>query len=127
MEMLKDAIARAILPAADLERAKGFWAKLGLSPTDENPGGVDYDMGGGSGFTVYQTPNPTRGGHTQLGLRVNDVESEVADMRAKGVVFEEYDTPSLKTENGIATLEGVGKGAWFKDDDGNMIGVLQRI
>ena len=47
-------------------------------------------------------------------------------MRAKGVVFEEYDTPSLKTENGIATLEGVGKGAWFKDDDGNMIGVIQR-
>jgi catechol 2,3-dioxygenase-like lactoylglutathione lyase family enzyme len=126
MEMLKDAIAHATLPAADLERAKGFWAKLGLSPTNESPGGVDYVLGGGTGFSVYPTPNPTRGGHTQLGLRVDHVESEVADLRAKGVVFEEYDMPGLKTENGIATLEGVQKAAWFKDDDGNIIGVFER-
>jgi catechol 2,3-dioxygenase-like lactoylglutathione lyase family enzyme len=126
MEMIKDAIARAVLPAADIDRAKAFWAKLGLSPVDENPGGVDYDLGGGTGFTVYQTPNPNRGGHTQMGLRVNDIDSEVADMRAKGVVFEEYDTPNLKTVNGIATLEGLGRGSWFKDPDGNFIGVIQR-
>jgi catechol 2,3-dioxygenase-like lactoylglutathione lyase family enzyme len=123
--MLKDAIAQATLPAADLERAKGFWAKVGLSPTNELPGGIEYDMSGGSSFTVYPTRNPNRGGHTQLHFRVKDIESEVADLRAKGVAFEEYDFPGLKTENGIATTEG-GKGAWFKDDDGNIIGVFQR-
>jgi catechol 2,3-dioxygenase-like lactoylglutathione lyase family enzyme len=122
--MLKDATAHATLPVADLERAKGFWAKVGLSPTNEQPGGVEYVVGGGSGFSVYPSRNPNRGGHTQLHFRVNDIESEVADLRAQGVAFEEYDFPRLKTENGIATTEG-GKGAWFKDEDENLIGVFQ--
>lgn len=122
--MLKDAIAHATLPAADLERAKGFWAKLGLSPTNQHPGGMDYDMVGGSGFSVYPTRNPTRGGHTQLHFQVSDIESEVADLRANGAAFEEYDVPGLKTENGISTTPS-GKGAWFKDEDGNLIGVFQ--
>jgi catechol 2,3-dioxygenase-like lactoylglutathione lyase family enzyme len=125
MEMLKDGIAQATLPVADLERAKGFWAKVGLSPANELPGGIEYDMSGGTSFTVYPTRNPNRGGHTQLHFRVNDIESEVADLRAKGVAFEDYDFPGLKTENGIATT-GSGKGAWFKDEDGNIIGVFQR-
>ena len=123
--MLKDGIAQATLPVADLERAKGFWAKVGLSPTNELPGGMEYNASGSSSFTVYPTRNPNRGGHTQLHFRVNDIESEVADLRAKGVAFEEYDFPALKTENSIATTES-GKGAWFKDEDGNTIGIFQQ-
>ena len=123
--MLKDAIAHATLPVADIDRAKGFWAKVGLSPTNESPGGVEYELAGGSGFSIYPTRNANRGGHTQLDFRVNDIDSEVADLRAKGVTFEDYDFPGLKTENGIATTEG-GKAAWFKDEDGNIIGVFQR-
>jgi catechol 2,3-dioxygenase-like lactoylglutathione lyase family enzyme len=109
---------------ADIERAKGFWAKVGFSPGSERPGGVEYEMGGGSSFTIYLTGNPNRGGHTQLHFRVTDIESEVADLKAGGVVFEEYDSRGLKTENSIATT-GSGKGAWFKDEDGNTIGIFQ--
>jgi catechol 2,3-dioxygenase-like lactoylglutathione lyase family enzyme len=123
--MLKDGIAQATLPVADLERAKGFWAKVGLSPTNERPGGIEYNASGSSSFTVYPTRNSNRGGHTQLHFRVNDIESEVADLKAKGVAFEEYDFPALKTENSIATTES-GKGAWFKDEDGNTIGIFQQ-
>lgn len=122
--MLKDCVAQATLPAADVERAKGFWAKLGLAPTIERPGGLEYEMVGGSGFTVYPTGNTTRGGHTQLHFKVTDIESEVADLRARGVAFQEYDLPGLKTENSIATTPS-GKGAWFKDEDGNTIGIFQ--
>jgi catechol 2,3-dioxygenase-like lactoylglutathione lyase family enzyme len=122
--MLKDGIAQATLPVADLERAKGFWAKVGLSPTTELPGGIVYNASGSS-FTVYPTRNPNRGGHTQLHFRVSDIESEVADLKAKGIAFEEYDFPALKTENSIATTDS-GKGAWFKDEDGNTIGIFQQ-
>jgi catechol 2,3-dioxygenase-like lactoylglutathione lyase family enzyme len=123
--MLKDGIAQATLPVADLERARGFWAKVGLSPTNDLPGGIEYNANGSSSFTVYPSRNPNRGGHTQLHFRVNDIESEVADLKAKGVAFEEYDSPALKTENSIATTES-GKGAWFKDEDGNTIGIFQQ-
>jgi catechol 2,3-dioxygenase-like lactoylglutathione lyase family enzyme len=123
--MLKDGIAQATLPVADLERARGFWAKVGLSPTNDLPGGIEYNASGSSSFTVYPSRNPNRGGHTQLHFRVNDIESEVADLKAKGVAFEEYDSPALKTENSIATTES-GKGAWFKDEDGNTIGIFQQ-
>ena len=123
--MLKNGIAQATLPVADLERAKSFWAKVGLSPTNEQPGGMEYNASGSSSFTVYPTRNPNRGGHTQLHFRVNDIEAEVADLKAKGVTFEEYDFPALKTENSIATTES-GKGAWFKDEDGNTIGIFQQ-
>ena len=122
--MLNDGVAQATLPVADIQRAKGFWAKVGFSPASELPGGVEYKMGGGSSFTIYPTGNPNRGGHTQLHFRVTDIESEVANLKARGVVFEEYDSPGLKTEKSIATT-GSGKGAWFKDEDGNTIGIFQ--
>ena len=61
--------------------------------------------------------------NTQMGWGVEDVEKEVEELRARGVVFEEYDMPGLKTENGIATMEGMGKGAWFLDTEGNILNI----
>jgi len=123
--MLKDLHTHATLPAADLDRAKRFYAeKLGLIPTMEAPGGVFYEVAGGTRFVLYPTPNPARGGHTQIGFMAPDVRKEVADLRARGVVFEEYDFPGLKTENGVA-VTGDTVTAWFKDSEGNMIGLVQ--
>lgn len=123
--MIKDLRSHTTLPAADLGRAKKFYAeKLGLNPATESPGGLFYVTGGGTRFTVYPTPNPTRGGHTQMGLSVNDIEGAVADLQAAGVVFEEYDFPGLKTEGSIAKT-GDARAAWFKDSEGNMIGLVQ--
>ena len=123
--MLKNLRSHTTLPAADLERAKKFYAeKLGLTPATESPGGVFYELAGGTRFILYPTPNPTRGGHTQIGFATNDIEAEVEGLQARGVVFEEYDFPGLKTDNGIATT-GPSRAAWFKDSEGNLIGVVQ--
>ena len=116
--MLNDGVAQATLPVADIQRAKGFWTKVGFSPANELPGGVEYEMGGGSSFTIYPSGNPNRGGHTQLHFRVKDIESEVADLKAKGVVFEEYDSPGLKTEKSIATTVKAVKPARPKNTEG---------
>jgi len=123
--MIQDRSCHATLPAADLERAKNWYAeKLGLTPATEGPNGVFYALGGGTRFILYPTPNPDRGGHTQMGLATDDIDAEVAGLKARGVVFEEYDFPGLKTENSIART-GDARAAWFKDSEGNTIGVVQ--
>jgi hypothetical protein len=73
---------------------------------------------------IYPTPNPNRGGHTQMSLRVPDAKAAVGELRSHGVVFEEYDLPGLKTVEGIADT-GSGSAAWFKDTEGNTVGILQ--
>jgi len=123
--MIKDLRCHTTLPAADLERAKKFYAdKLGLTPATESAGGLFYEVSGGTRFTLYPTPNPARGGHTQIGFAAKDLKSEVAALRAKGVAFEEYDFPGLKTVDSIAKT-GDAYAAWFKDSEGNMIGIVQ--
>ncbi len=123
--MLKDARFNATLPAADLERARRWYAeKLGLEPVEESPGGLAYDGAGGTRFVLYPTETKASGAHTQLGFEVDDLVSEVAALRARGVVFEEYDLPGLKTVDGIAEV-GPGRAAWFEDSEGNLLGVVQ--
>ena len=123
--MVIDARAHTTLPAADMERAKRWYEeKLGLKPASEGPGGVFYVAAGGTRFVLYPTPNTQRGGHTQMGLASADIDADVAQLRSRGVVFEEYDFPGLKTEGGIATTGDI-RAAWFKDSEGNTIGVVQ--
>jgi catechol 2,3-dioxygenase-like lactoylglutathione lyase family enzyme len=123
--MIKELRTHTTLPAADLNRAKKFYSeKLGLTPAAESEGGIFYEVAGGTRFILYPTPNPTRGGHTQIGFTTGDIEGDVADLRSRGVVFEEYDFPGFKTENGIAQT-GATRAAWFKDSEGNMIGLVQ--
>ena len=113
------------LPAADLERAKRFYAdKLGLTPESEFPGGLLYRCGKDSRFSVFLSQGEAGGTHTQAMWLVEDVKSEVAALKARGVVFEEYDLPSLSTVNSIATV-GPGKGAWFQDSEGNLLSLAQ--
>jgi predicted enzyme related to lactoylglutathione lyase len=123
--MLKSHPTHTTLPATDLNRAKQFYIeKLGLNPGLETPGGVFFELGEGTRCILYPTPNENRGGHTQMGVRVEDLDAEVQELRGRGVVFEEYDFPGLKTENGIA-VTGAGRAAWFKDSEGNTIGLVQ--
>ncbi len=127
--MLKNARVNASLPATDLARAKPFYAdKLGLTPVREGPQGLAsflfYEVAGGDRFLIFQSAGTPSGQHTQMGFEVEDIAREVKDLRAGGVVFEEYDSPGLKTVNGIAEMGG-GKSAWFKDSEGNMIAIVQ--
>jgi catechol 2,3-dioxygenase-like lactoylglutathione lyase family enzyme len=111
------------LPTPDPERLRTFYEDvLGLVPYAERPGAILYRVGEGSLFAISRSGNRATGDHTQMSFTVPDIDAEVAELRDRGVVFEEYETP--KTEGGIARLP-VGRAAWFKDPDGNLIGVLQ--
>ncbi len=123
--MLKQVRAAAMLPAQDLERAKAFYRdKLGLTPTQERDpmGGMLYELSDGTGFAVFLSSGKPSGTHTQMALEVPDLDAAVKDLRARGLKFEEYDNPELKTVNGIAEIAGT-KVAWFKDSEGNLIAI----
>lgn len=123
--MLGQSKVYATLPATDFARAKQWYQeKLGLTPAEENPGGATYETGGGSGFFLYPTPNPDRGGHTQMGFTVQDLAAEMTALREAGVVFEDYDLPGFKTVEGVAEMDG-GRGAFFKDSENNLIGLVE--
>ena len=125
--MLADGRVDAAIPASDLDRARAFYSeKLGLTPTEETPEGLIYECAERSRFFLFQSTGRASGDHTQMGWEVADLEAEVADLRSRGVVFEEYDFPGLKTVDGIATV-GNTKGAWFKDSEGNLLSVAQRF
>jgi len=120
--MLGSALVMPTLPVVDLERAKKFYQEiLGLKVAYENPGGAVMECGNGTKLLLYPR-DATRADHTAAGFEVQDVEKEVRELKAKGEVFEEYDTPDLKTVDSIAS-RGSAKGAWFKDTEGNIIGV----
>jgi catechol 2,3-dioxygenase-like lactoylglutathione lyase family enzyme len=123
------------LPAQDLQRARLFYRdKLGLEPDETRPGGLLYFCGSSS-FGLFASRGASPGAHTQMGLDVTDLRAAVAALRALGVVFESYDFPGLKTLDGIAEIAGNyaskgGKGelgAWFKDSEGNLIGLGQAL
>lgn len=122
--MLKDFPVYTTLPTTDFARARAFYKeKLGLTPTD--PEGDIFECGKGTAFVLASTGFKP-GGHTQMSFLVDDVAAVVKQLKAKGVVFEEYDVPGLKTVNGIAARPDF-KAAWFKDSEGNMIGIGQRL
>lgn len=123
--MLINASVHATLPVVDLERARKFYeGKLGLKVirTDPSPGAV-LQAGEGTTLYIYQRA-ATKADHTAASFTVKDVEAEVKELKAKGVVFEEIEIPSvgIKTVDGIAT-KGELKAAWFKDTEGNILGV----
>ncbi|MCI0670118.1 MAG: VOC family protein [Myxococcaceae bacterium] len=133
--MLEHARVATRLPAQDLQRARRFYAeRLGLEPIEERPGGLLYRCGSGE-FALFESAGAPSGTHTQMALEVDDFEATVRELRARGVVFEEYDLPGLRTSGGIAEVEGnypskggVGeRGAWFRDSEGNLLGLGQPI
>jgi catechol 2,3-dioxygenase-like lactoylglutathione lyase family enzyme len=118
--MLSDAEVGASIAVKDLEAAKGWYGKtLGLTPEREEPDGIYYRCGGGSSFFIYPSTFAGTAQNTVAGFRVKDLEREMEELRSRGITLEDYAFPGLKTENGIATFEG-GRGAWFKDLDGNI-------
>jgi catechol 2,3-dioxygenase-like lactoylglutathione lyase family enzyme len=123
------------LPAQDLGRARAFYSqKLGLEPVDERPGGLLYRVAAGE-FALFASAGAPSGAHTQMGFEVVDLEATVAELRARGVVFEEYDGPGMRTRDAIADIEGNypskgargERGAWFRDSEGNMLGIGQPV
>jgi len=132
---LRDDDVATRLPAQDLERARAFYAeKLGLEPVEERPGGLRYECGSGR-FALFESTGVASGSHTQMGWEVDDIDAVVEELRSRGVVFEEVDVPGLRTVEGIAEVEGnypsaggVGeRAAWFRDSEGNLVGIGQPV
>ena len=133
--MLENGDVEMRLPAQDLERARRFYSeKLGLEPVEERPGGLRYRCRSGE-FALFASAGRPSGDHTQMGWEVDDIEATLAALRERGVRFEEYDLPGLRTVDGIAEVEGnypskggIGeRAAWFRDSEGSMLGIGQRI
>ena len=109
-----------------------FYAdKLGLEPVEERPGGLLYRCSGCE-FALYESVGASEGAFTQMAFTVDDIAATVAELRSRGVIFEEYELPGLTTIDGIAEIagnypsKGSGeKGAWFRDSEGNMLGIGQ--
>lgn len=121
--MLDNGKVTANIPAGDLKRAREFYAdKLGLTPSSEFEGVMMvYTTAGGTTFSVYETQYAGQAGHTIAQWHVEDVAAEVRDLKAKGVTFEEYDMPGVEWHDGIASMGDMGKAAWFKDSEGNIL------
>ena len=124
--MLSAATIHAYIPVSNVARARKFYEeKLGLEPKGDYAGGVIYECGGAEVF-MYPTPNAGTSKASQAYWEVKDVEAEVADLKKRGVKFEEYDMPGITMKNSIATGGGA-KTAWFKDTEGNILAVSQRL
>lgn len=122
--MLKDFDVIPSFPAADIERAKSWYReKLGFEPEQDDPAGMQYRSGSTS-FTLYPTQFAGTGKHTLAGWVVKDIRQVIDELRDRGVAFEEYDFPGLKTEDGVADL-GSELAAWFKDSEGNILGLFE--
>jgi catechol 2,3-dioxygenase-like lactoylglutathione lyase family enzyme len=113
--------------SADLDRTTSFYGgTLGLPVLHRReimPGVDEVRFDAGGSILCFESGDPQGKTNDLVGWDVEDVEATVAALREKGVVFEEYDYPSLKTVDGIATV-GAMQAAWFKDPDGNLLALV---
>ena len=116
-----------MLPVEDVDRAKKFYVEnLGLSHTATDPeGGEVFELAGGTSLTLLPRPGGKRSDATAMSWEVDDVAASVKELQGRGVTFEDYDFPGLKTVDHIATMDG-DQAAWFSDPDGNVLCIHHR-
>lgn len=125
--MLANAPAHTTIAVVELDRAEKFYGEvLGLKFISRDMGGATYAAGGDTQIFLYNR-GASKADHTVVSFDVTDMEATVSGLKSRGVVFEEYDMPQLKTVDGIATMgDGDGKAAWFKDTEGNILAIAAR-
>jgi len=117
----------AVLVSTNLEKAQAFYQdKVGLKLSAETiKNHLVFECGNGTSLLIYGRPKGNSADHTQVRFWSKDIGKDVAELAARGVVFDDYDTPNFKTVDHVATTAGIGRSAWFKDPDGNTIAVFQ--
>lgn len=125
--MLSTGRISAVLCSTDLSRSQEFYEqKVGMTLSPETiPNHLLFEGKDGTSLLIYGRPGPNQANHTQVRFWTSDVEATVSELLARGIVFEDYDFPALKTVDHVATTAGVGKSAWFKDPDGNTLALFQ--
>ena len=116
----------AVLVSTDLEASQRFYEdKVGMTLSPETiPNHLLFEAGDGTTLLIYGRANPNLADHTQVRFWSTDIETDVKELADRGVEFDDYDTPTFKTENHIATTP-IGRSAWFKDPDANTIAIFQ--
>jgi catechol 2,3-dioxygenase-like lactoylglutathione lyase family enzyme len=115
----------AVLPASDLQRARAWWQeKVGMAPKTEDPGGLWFACADGTWVVITPSAYAGTAQNTAASFTVTGIEELMQDLRGRGVVFEEYDLPDFKTENGLFAVHGY-KAAWFKDSEGNIVEIAE--
>ena len=123
--MLGEHPVHVVLLSLDLAETKAFYHdQLGLEILDENEDAITFRCGGESSIAVTKSTVGTSDEQTQAGWFVPDLEAELAELRSRGVVIQEYDMPGLKTTDGVADL-GFALAAWIVDPHKNALGILQ--
>jgi predicted enzyme related to lactoylglutathione lyase len=117
----------AVLCSGDLGRSRAFYEQvMGLTLSPETiPNHLLFDCGDGTTLLVYGRLAPNTADHTQVRFWSNDVEGDVRELESRGAAFEDYDFPTLKTVDHVATTPGIGRSAWLKDPDGNTLALFQ--
>ncbi len=124
--MLQKSPMFAYIPVKDMGRARQFYEQtVGLEPAEERAGGVIYQFGERTACFMYPTPNAGTSKASQAFWEVRDIEREVAELKRRGVKFEEYNMPGMKSVDGI-TIAPDAKAAWFKDTEGNTMALIER-
>jgi predicted enzyme related to lactoylglutathione lyase len=125
--MLQDFPMYAYIPAKNVARARQFYeGKLGFTAREEVAGGVVYAFKNGTACFLYPTPNAGTSKASQAFWQVDDVDREIAALKARGVQVEDYDMPGEKSASGAITAGGA-KAAWFKDTEGNILAIIQSV
>lgn len=122
MTLLTNASVTTILPVRDMDRARRFYEDtLGLEPRGfAADGNYLFGCGGDAQIALIPKPEGTKAEHTALSFEVKDIEKVIAQLKSRGVLFEDYDFPNLKTVNHVCVL-GSDKAAWFRDPEGNYL------
>jgi catechol 2,3-dioxygenase-like lactoylglutathione lyase family enzyme len=117
----------AVLVSTDLDRSQAFYQdRVGLSLSPETiKNHLVFDCGSGTTLLIYGRGSGNKADHTQVRFWTSDIGADVAALVGRGVEFEEYDSGSFKTVDHVVTSVGIGRAAWFKDPDGNTIGLVQ--
>jgi catechol 2,3-dioxygenase-like lactoylglutathione lyase family enzyme len=125
--MLSNHRISAVLASTNLEKTQDFYQnKLGLKLSPETiKNHLLFEGANGTSVLIYARGAANKAEHTQVRFWTTDVDADVKALVDKGVVFEDYDYPTLKTVNHVATTPGIGKSAWFKDPDGNTLAIFQ--
>lgn len=126
--MLQQSPMYAYIPARDMARARKFYeGQLGFVVKEETNGGAVYEFGRHTACFLYPTPNAGTSKASQAFWAVDDVEREIVELKARGVVFETYDMPGEERSASGAVTAGGAKAAWFKDSEGNIMAVIQSL
>jgi catechol 2,3-dioxygenase-like lactoylglutathione lyase family enzyme len=122
--MFDNASCNAVLPASDITRARTFWHDtFGLDPVEElESDALMYEING-TRVLVYATQFAGTAQNTAMAIETPDFDGDFAALRAKGVQFNDYDLPGVKTVDGVANWGDGQRGAWFNDSEGNIIAI----